>query len=104
MKSNDGNSGSFEKSTIAAVRVCIGLTFTLATRLCTDLIFQRDVCIKTRILLPHWFAWQASVGTLDIAHTYRAAVPSAGSLAVILQPAFLPFGVEWLISVVAYAV
>jgi hypothetical protein len=61
----------------------------------------RDECIETRNLLQHWFAWQILSGSLDAHRPPHQPVPSAGSLAVILQPAFVPFdqAVEYLLFV-----
>ncbi len=51
----------------------------------------RDEWIETRKLLWHWFASQQLCGSLGVASLHTNCATSAGSLAVILQPAFVPF-------------
>jgi hypothetical protein len=61
---------------------------------------KEDGCVETSSTLQHWLAWCAilrlpPLWLLNIA----TSVAGAGSLAVILQPAFVPFGgaVEYLL-------
>jgi hypothetical protein len=58
----------------------------------------RDECIETRNLQEHRLARQKLSGPLVLYRPSHRSVPSAGSLAVIFQPAFVPFvaAVEYL--------